>query len=178
MKNTKLAIGVLTLAAVCQVTPAFAYLSPDQVFGGAGLTLAPAPPLMREGADVVAAQQQRSATLRAAAQEQLTSIDDVAPDTYVAPKASTTRNLLDNNTQYDIRQARIQNRNSTTPTIIITGNGGGTITDSNGNVLHSGAPRISDTGPEHVLFAALLLAIMGMAAYVWRKSHSLPAILR
>jgi hypothetical protein len=176
MKTIKIAIGTLTLVAVCQAAPAFAYLSPDQVFGGAGLTLAPAPPTMREGADVVAAQQQRSATLRSAAQAQLPSLDDEPVDNYVAPTTSTTRSLFDNNTQYEIRQQRIANRNSGTPTIIITGNGGA-ITDANGTVLHSGAPRVADTGPEHVAMAALALALLASAAYLWRRASAVPAIL-
>lgn len=176
MKNIKLSIGILTLTIVFQATPAFAYLSPDQVFGGAGLTLAPAPPTMREGADVVATQQQRSATLRNAAQAQLPSLDDEPVDDYVAPTTSTTRSLFDNNTQYEIRQQRIANRNTSTPTIIITGNGGA-ITDANGTVLHSGAPRITDTGPEHVIMAALALAFLGVAAYLWRRASAVPAIL-
>ncbi|HRH93840.1 MAG TPA: hypothetical protein PKV72_04905 [Candidatus Peribacteria bacterium] len=178
MKHTKLATGLLVLATLCQATPAFAYLSPDQVFGGAGLTLAPAPPTAREGADVVAAQQARSAGLRSAAQAQLPSTNDEPADTYVAPKTNTTRNLLDPNVQYDIRQERIANRNATTPTIIITGNGNGTITDSNGNVLHSGAPHVAQTGPEHVLFAVLVLALLGMAWYVRRQSRLASALLR
>lgn len=176
MKTKNIAIGVLTIAVLCQTTPAFAYLSPDQVFGGAGLTLAPAPPTMREGGDVVAGQQARSAQLRAAAQDELTSLDDEPGDDYVAPKANTTRNLLDPNTQYEIRQERMANRNGGTPTIIIAG-GNGTITDANGNVLHSGAPRTSDTGPEHVALAVLALALVAMAVYLWRKSRSIESIL-
>jgi hypothetical protein len=174
MKNIKLSIGLLALVALFQATPVHAYLAPEQVFGGAGLTLQPAPPTMREGADVVAGQQARSAQLRSAAQDELPSLDDEPQDDYVAPRASTTRGLFDQNTQYEIRQQRISDRGAT-PTIIITGNGA--VTDSNGNVLHSGAPRISDTGPEHVAMAVLGLALLGMAAYLWRKSHGVPAIL-
>ncbi len=176
MKTTKLAIGLLTLATLCQASPAFAYLSADQVFGGTSLTLdAPPPPTMREGADVVNAQQQRSAQLRNAAQAELPSLDDEEQDTYVAPKTSATRGLFDQNTVYDRRQERISDRGAT-PTIIITGNGGA-ITDANGNVLHSGAPRISDTGPEHVFMAVLGLALLGMAAYVWRRTHAVHSIM-
>lgn len=175
MKTIKTSIGLLTLLLVLQATPAFAYLAPEQVFGGAGLTLAPAPPTMREGSDVVATQQRRSATLRSAAQAELPSLHDEPVDDYVAPKTSTTRSLFDNNTQYEIRQQRMSNRNAT-PTIIITGNGGA-ITDANGTVLHSGAPRITDTGPEHVAMAAIALALLGVAAYLWRRASAVPAIL-
>jgi LPXTG-motif cell wall-anchored protein len=58
---------------------------------------------------------------------------------------------------YEKRMEKL-NQKSTQPTIIIGGNG--SVVDSRGNVLHSGAPLVSQTGPE----SAIALALIGVAA--------------
>jgi len=150
---------------VSLVTPvsALAYLSPEQVFGGSSLTLqSSAPPTAREGSAVVQQQQERSAVQRSAAQQSLTSIDAEPQDTYQPSSAAQSLGLFENETQYDLRMQRIQNSNSGSPTIIIGGDGD--IIDANGNVLHSGAPRVSATGPESML-AAIVVVLAGICTF-------------
>ena len=178
MKYIKIVIGTITVAAVLQAAPALAYLEPDAVFGGAGLTLAPQPPpTAREGADVIAKQQQSSALHRAAAQSSLQSTDDEPQDIYIPPNVDTSRHLLDPSGEaaYDLRQQRLSNQKGAAPTIIISGNGD--VIDANGNVLHSGAPRMSVTGPEDVIFFALASALLGMIGYLWRRPRSVESLL-
>ncbi len=179
MKSIKIVIGTtVACLALLQSASALAYLAPEQVFGGAGISTATPPPTAREGNEVVERQQQNSALHRAAAQESLQSIEDEPADDYHAPaKVSPSRDLLDpsGDAAYELRQERRSNLKSAAPTIIITGEGA--ITDASGNVLHSGAPRISTTGPEHVALAVLGLAVVGFAFYLKRKSKSIESVL-
>lgn len=156
------ALGIATLLAPVS---GFAYLAPEQVFGGQSLTLQPAPPLEREGEEVIQQQQARQAEIRNAAQANLPSIHDEPVDTYVPDNSPQPKGLLDQNATYERRQDRIANeRSSGGPTIIIGGDS--TVTDANGNVLHSGAPRVTATGPESVLaIAAMILAAVSTFAY-------------
>jgi hypothetical protein len=156
------ALGIATLLAPVS---GFAYLAPEQVFGGQSLTLQPAPPTEREGEAVIQTQQQRQAEVRAAEQSQLQSIQADPIDTYVPDNSPQPKGLLDQDATYERRQERIANeRSSGGPTIIIGGDS--VVTDANGNVLHSGAPRVTATGPESVLaIAAMILAACSTFAY-------------
>lgn len=169
--------GALLSIALFAPISTHAYLSPDQVFGGssgvhgaAGDNLQP-PPTMREGEQVVELQQQQAAEQREAAQEELIPVDAPPVDTYVEPEPEN-RGLFDQNAQYELRQERIEEERANAPTIII---GGDTeVRDSNGNVLHSGAPRVSATGPASVLAGiAILLAGACTFAYSHLRSRKL-----
>ncbi len=176
---SSLSVSAALSASLLMPLSAFAYLTPDQVFGGSSGTShgaagdeLPPPPTMREGEDRVAEQQQRAAAERAAAQQELQPVD-AAPevvDTYVPDDTPESKGLFDEAAQYEKRQERIEDERSSGPTIII---GGDTVvTDANGNVLHSGAPRISATGPESVLaVAAMLLAGLCTFGYMQYRSH-------
>lgn len=158
-----------------------AYLSPGQVFGdssgaahgAAGENLQP-PPTQREGEAVVIQQQQQAAEQRQEAQQELIPVDAPPVDTYVPPEQpAESKGLFDQNAQYELRQERIEEERAQAPTIII---GGDTeVRDSNGNVLHSGAPRTSSTGPASVLGGiALLLAAVCTFAYSHYRSRYSP----
>jgi len=162
-----IALAVLGVATALAPMSALAYLAPEQVFGGQSLTLQPAPPTQREGEEVIQQQQQRAAERRAEEQSQLQPVDAEPVDTYVPDNSPQPRDLFDQNATYDRRQERIENERSTGgPTIIIGGDS--TITDGNGNVLHSGAPRVTATGPESMLaIAAMLLA--GVSTFLYAQ---------
>ncbi|MBP7114071.1 MAG: hypothetical protein KBA40_01310 [Candidatus Peribacteraceae bacterium] len=161
------ALAVLGIATALAPVSALAYLSPEQVFGSQSLTLQPAPPTQREGEQVIEQQQQRAAERRAAEHSQLQPVDAEPVDTYVPDTSAQPLDLFDQNATYERRQERIDNERSTGgPTIIIGGDS--TITDSNGNVLHSGAPRVTATGPESMLaFATMLLA--GVSTFLYAQ---------
>ncbi len=173
MNKNILSIALSVLAVGATFTPAvgLAYLAPEQVFGGQSLTLKPAPPLQREGEAVVQAQQERQAAIRAAEQSKLTSTQAEPVDTFVPDNSPQPLNRLDQNTVYQLRQERIANdKSSGGPTIIIGGDS--TVRDGNGNVLHSGAPRVTATGPASVLaFAAMLLAALSTFAFAQIRSR-------
>lgn len=160
----KLLVVATLVVSIGMLLPmsALAYLSPDQVFGNSGAASQP-PPTQREGDAIVEQQQQRSAELRNAAQENLVPNYADPEDTYVpAASDAESRGLFDDNAQYERRMDRIEDSHGAAPTIIIGGDG--TIVDANGNVLRSGAP-IASTGPESVLavFAVLLAGICTFA---------------
>ncbi len=159
-----------------------AYLTPDQVFGGssgvhgaAGDNLQP-PPTQREGEAAVAVQQQQALEQRLQAQQALVRVDapPVAPS--VSPSSPESKGLFDQNAQYELRKQRIDEQRTQAPTIII---GGGTeVRDGNGNVLHSGAPNVSSTGPASVLgVLAMLLAAACTFAYSNYRSRTLPVAI-
>jgi len=153
-----LAVTIASLVMLAMPLHAFAYLSPEQVFGGQTQDLKPAPMTQREGESAIVDRQQRTEDWRTQQQTSLQSIDVQPQDTYVAP-APTTPNLLDETTQYNLRMQRMQEANTKSgPTIVVAGNG--TVIDSKGNVLHSGAPLVTSTGPESLL----ALAVMVLAA--------------
>lgn len=161
-----LSVALATFGIVALFAPATgsAYLAPEQVFGGQSLTLQPAPPTEREGEAVIQTQQQRQAEVRAAEQAQLPSVQADPVDTYVPDNSPQPKGLLDQNATYERRQERIASEQSSGPTIIIGGDS--VVTDANGNVLHSGAPRVTATGPESVLaIAAMILAAVSTFAY-------------
>ncbi len=162
-----LSVALATFGIVALFAPATgsAYLAPEQVFGGQSLTLQPAPPTEREGEAVIQTQQQRQAEVRAAEQAQLPSVQADPVDTYVPDNSPQPKGLLDQDATYERRQERIANERSTGgPTIIIGGDS--VVTDANGNVLHSGAPRVTATGPESVLaIAAMILAAVSTFTY-------------
>lgn len=158
-------VGVATCAMLMIPASALAYLAPEQVFGGQSLTLQPAPPTQREGEAVVEQQQQAAASSRAAAQEGMTPVDADPVDTYSSSHSASSLGLFDESTQYDLRQERLNESKSGGPTIIIGDDG--TVVDSNGNVLHSGAKGgMTKTGPESTLaLAAMVLATLSTIAY-------------
>lgn len=173
MKKTFASLGVtLAVAAACMPATALAYLSPDQVFGNQSMDTPPAPPTQREGESVVSSQQQQSNQQRAQAQTQLQPVDATPKDTYTPPELQPqSKGLFDSNTQYERRMDRIQETHGAAPTIIIGGDG--SVTDSSGNVLHSGAP-IARTGPESVLaIAVMLLAGLCTFGYLRYRSYQL-----
>lgn len=178
MEKSFTSLSVTLAIAVGTLAPAtgFAYLSPEQVFGGNNVNRVDttgqiAPPTQREGDSVIQQQQERSAEQRQEAQKSLQPIDAPAQDTYVPQeKSAQSLNLFDQNAQYEKRQERMEESQGNGPTIIIGGNGA--VIDSNGNVLHSGAPLITSTGPESVLaLAAMILAAVSTVGYALYRSH-------
>ncbi len=174
--------SVAISASLVMPLSAYAYLTPDQVFGNSGggrhaaasdtapIAAAPAPPTQREGEDVIAVQQQRAAEQRREAQQDLRPVDAPPVDTYVPDQTPVSRDLFDPQKQYEIRQQRKAEQNGNGPTIIIGGDT--TVTDSNGNVLHSGAPLVSSTGPATILAVlALILAALCTFAYAQVRSR-------
>lgn len=167
------ALATIGIAAVLAPASGFAYLAPEQVFGGQSLTLQPAPPTQREG-DVIAEQQARAAAERRAAEQSVLRPVDAEPiDTYVPDRSSPQpKGLLDEAATYERRMERIDEERSSGPTIIIGGDT--TVTDANGNVLHSGAPRVTATGPASLLaLAVMLLAAVSTFAYSGVQSRQL-----
>ncbi len=147
-------LATFGVAAALVPVSGFAYITPQQLFSAA-------PPNQREGEAVIAEQQRVSAERRAA---EWAALDPVEPEPTVVVEKAPPMGLLDEAATYDRRMTRKEEEKSNGPTIII--NGGNTITDSSGRVLHSGAPRVTATGPESVLaFAALLLAGISTFAY-------------
>lgn len=170
-KLSRAALAVASCAIALAPVSAFAYLSPEQVFGDTN-TATYAPPTQREGEDVIE-QQQREAAERRAAEQQALQPDYAEPvDTYVPDNAPEPKGLFDQEAQYERRQDRIEESHGAAPTIIIGGDG--TVVDSNGNVLHSGAPRVASTGPESVLaIAAMILAGACTYGYMSYRSRAL-----
>lgn len=149
---------------------AFAYLSPEQVFGGSSLTLQPAPPTQREGQDVVSLRQQQSAARRAEEQKSLTAVHTPSEDTYVPDAQPVSRGLFDQDAQYQLRMQRKQEASPGAQVIILGPHG--EVLNSGGNVLRSGAPLVTTTGPETVLvLILLLLATLSTAVYVRERSR-------
>lgn len=165
-KLKKLGLAVIGIATALAPMSGLAYLTPEQVFGDSGDTFdqtdpstRPAPPLQREGDAVVEEQQRRSAELRSAAQSSLRPEDAEPVETEEPPPTvqQEPRGLFDDDTQYQLRQERKAASETGGSTIIIRTDG--TVVDASGNTLHSGAPKMSGTGPESVLaFAALIFA--------------------
>ena len=164
---TFITLGFAGLVSVLSPASALAYLSPDQVFGGASTTLQPAPPTPRESGTVVEQQQQRTAEQRASAQSVLRPVDAEPQDRYV-PETQPL-GLFDSNTQYEKRMNRIEEKKSSGPTIVIGGDG--TVVDANGNILHSGAPRVSSTGPESML-AVTAIILAGICTFAFAQYRS------
>ncbi len=152
-------LAVSGFTAVVAPMSGYAYLSPEQVFGNA-------PPTQREGEDVVTIQQQRASSSRAAEQRSRLRSNQADPiDTYVPDTSPQPRGLLDENASYERRLERISEEKSSGPTIVIAD---GTVTDGNGNVLHSGAPRVTATGPESILaLTAMILA--GICTFLYAQ---------
>lgn len=166
---SRLGLGSIAVALAIAPMSGFAYLTPEQVFGDSGDTFdqtdpstRPAPPLQREGEAVIQEQQRRSAEQRAAAQSTLRPVDAEPLDTEepsptIEKEPQEPRGLFNDDTQYQLRQERKAASETGGPTIVIRTDG--TVVDAGGNVLHSGAPKMSGTGPESVLaFAALIIA--------------------
>lgn len=162
-------LGVAFGASLLMPLTTFAYLTPDQVFGGSStITAPPAPPTQREGEAVVERQQQQAAERREAVQyQQLVNTTADPVDTYVPPQTASSKGLFDQNAQYELRQDRIADEKASTPTIII-----------GDSVLHSGAPRVSDTGPATVLGGiAMMLAAVSTFAVAQIRSRKLLALV-
>jgi hypothetical protein len=201
-KISTVALSVAAASMALLPMSAFAYISPNDVFSGgtpsSGDTSSsasseqsgesstaqqgavnawnqPAPPTQREGEAVVQAQQKRAAEQRAAEQSQLKPVDAAPQDTYVQTNPTAQPlGLFDQNTQYEKRQERISQDKNNGPTIIIGGDQ--TIRDSNGNVLHSGAPLVTSTGPESVLaLGSMVLAALSTLAYAAIRHRRLGA---
>lgn len=169
---SSLTLSVALASSMLTPLMAHAYLTPDQVFGGSDTVTAPPPPTQREGEAVVQKQQQAAASSREAAQNQLVPNYAEPVDTYVPPQVASSKGLFDQNAQYQVRQDRIQEQETTSPTIIIGGNGD--VVDGNGNVLHSGAPRVSSTGPATVLAGiSMMLSTLCTFAFVHMRSRKI-----
>ena len=161
---------LISLSGLLLPQTTVAYLSPDQVFGGS--TTQPPPPTQREGEDVIAIQQQRSAEARREAQKSLHPVDAPQEETYVPEEAPKSRGLFDENAQYEKRVEEMREQAHSAPTIIISGNGD--VIDAQGNVLHSGAPLVTSTGPESILAAiAMLCAAICTFVYVRYRNDNM-----
>lgn len=168
-KLSVLGLRVALSASLLMPLSAYAYLTPDQVFGGPSTTVtAPPPPTLRDG-DAIAEQRALAGAQRLSTQ-QIQNVNNSNPvDTYVPPVVSSSKGLFDQNSQYQLRQDRLADEKSAAPTIIIGGNGD--IIDTNGNVLHSGAPNVSATGPASVL-AAIAMVLAGLCTFGYVQLRS------
>lgn len=164
-------LPVVIVTTLAQGSVAHAYLSPTDVFGGTNASFSPS-----DGTHAAAASSEgfdrtnptylppnnRAAENEAALQQsqrnfQYADVQDI--EVHAAAPAEDTspeRNLFDDDTQYQLRQERMQESNRNGNVTIVIGGEGGTVT-SNGQVLHSGAPRVTATGPETLLMLLLLL---------------------
>ncbi len=167
-KLSVFSLNVALAASLLMPVTTYAYLTPDQVFGGGESTSVPPPPTQREGESVVAAQQQAAATQRQTAQQALVPVDADPVDTYVPSAQASSKGLFDQNAQYDLRQER-KSENATAPTIIIGGNA--EVRDSNGNVLHSGAPLVTSTGPASIL-AGISMMLAAVCTFAFAQIRS------
>ena len=172
---SSLAVAALFCIAVLTPFSASAYLSADQVFGfdRTDPAVTSTLPQQRAGDAVVAAERSAAASSRAEAHATLVPNYADPVDTYVPPvQQASSRGLLDPDTQYEVRMQRAAESKANGPTIIIANDG--SVVDGNGNVLHSGAPRVTATGPESILtLAALLLAALSTCVYVIVRAKKL-----
>ncbi len=166
MKISSIILSAILLASVPSAVSA--YLSPEQVFGGQG-TVATPPPTPREGEDRVTTQQEESARRREEEQQALRPNYLEPQNTYIpTTTSSASKNPFSDQAQYERRMEKLNEKKSQ-PTIIIGGNG--SVTDARGNVLHSGAPLVSQTGPESMMALALLgIAALSTLAYAFAKN--------
>lgn len=166
-----IAFAVLGIVAAVAPVSSFAYIDPATAFGNT------APPTQREGDEVVRMREEARNQALAEERAKLTPVDAEPVDTYT-PDTSTPsepRGLLDEAATYERRQERIAEEKSSGPTIIIGGDS--TVRDANGNVLHSGAPRVTSTGPESVLaVAAMLLAVVTTFGYAHIRTRRLATL--
>lgn len=197
--NTSMSTRMLTCLRVSLVaalamtaTPAYAYLTPEAVFGSNQSTTVNAnaeethaaasssstgfdrtdpaylPPSQR-GAENEAALQQSQRNF------QYADIQDIEVHAAAAEDTSPALNRLDEDVNYDYRMQRIaeSKQNGNNVTIVIGGDSGGVVT-TDGTVLHSAAPRVTATGPESVLAAlALLLAAVSTVFYARYRQSTL-----
>jgi hypothetical protein len=168
--RTKLTLAAGVLALLMPAT-ALAYFTPDQFDSLANQNFQQPPPTAREASSVV---QQRERTIGAQREAEQAALHGAAPDDpYVAPEQPNTT-CLDDECQYELRQARLRaaSGNQGGPTIIIGGQGGAMVYDGNGNVLHSGAPLITASGPETtVALFAFAFSLFGTMFYMWRRAR-------
>ena len=152
-KLASLGMAVALLGTLAAPISAYAYLSPDQVFGAGDL------PSTRGGDDAVAAQQAAAASSRAAAQESLTSTDDEPQDSYVSSAAAASSlGLFDETVQYEKRQERMD----------------AAAGDFGANALHSGAPLVTRSGPESMIaMAFLFVATFATLGFCYHRSRKL-----
>ena len=165
MNKHTLSVSLVAFGIVASLAPVsgFAYITPQEAF---------TPPNAREGAAKIEQQQAVSAERRAA---EYAALNPVEPEPEVIVEKAPPLGLLNDEETYNRRLERMAEEKSNGPTIIITG--GNTITDSSGRVLHSGAPRVTATGPESVLaFGALLLAGVSTYAYASIRSKRMTAL--
>lgn len=174
----RILFGSLVTALSVSLTPAIAvaYLSPEQVFQG----ITP-PPTQREADDIAKNRQAEINRDRAAAQDALPSTEDVPAEEEPAlqpaaptdPQMEEVPSLLEDEGRWDRRQERLNDGGNGGTTIIIQ-NGGEVIRDrKTGEILHSGAPRITGTGPAEWLAAiALFVAATGTFVFArWREGR-------
>ncbi len=184
--KSRLTLLRLTLGAtlLMSATPAAAYLSPDEVFRGIDT-----PPNNRSAEQQVQAQQKASAQARQEAQSQLPSTEDEpappASQPVIVPAEQAVEgdergSYLTGEGQYERRQDRLQSDFPQGTTIIIQ-NGEAVVRDrQTGTVLHSGAPRVTATGPAEFLAIGTLL-FAATATFLWvraRELHPLSKILK
>ncbi len=162
--NLSATLAAFGIVAALIPTSGFAYITPSEAFTN---------PNMRDGSAIIEAQQALSAQNRDAAY----AAQNPAPPEPAVTVVDTSppKNLLDEKATYERRMERMEQEKSNGPTIIITG--GGTVTDAQGKVLHSGAPRVTATGPESILaFAAILLAGISTYAYAGIRNRRIATL--
>lgn len=177
--NTTLIRLALCASLLGISTPALAYLSPSEVFTGIDV-----PPNNRSAEDQVEAQQKASAAARNEAHSQLPSTEDepavqqpiIVPAQNAAPDEEH-QSLLTGEGQYERRMDRM-NTGFPQGTTIIIQNGEAVVRDrQTGAVLHSGAPRVTATGPaEFLALSVLFLAATG--TFLWVRSKELSPAAR
>ncbi|MEQ1849225.1 MAG: hypothetical protein ABL890_01400 [Candidatus Peribacteraceae bacterium] len=182
-------IASLVVASVAVIVTgtqhAHAYLTPEAVFGSDGSTTVETgtntshaaaasssvgfdrtdpeylPPNSR-AADYEKALQESQRDFQYADIEEI-EVHAAAP----AEDTSPARDLLDDETQYQLRQERLleQQKNVNGNVTIVIG-GEGEVVTANGTVLKSAAPRVTATGPTTVLMSILLvLAAVSTVVY-------------
>jgi hypothetical protein len=181
-RSVSVLIVMVTVVLSLSVQRASAYLTPEAVFGSAQNTTVSSsepthgaassasgfdrtdptylPPNSR-AAESEATLQQSQRNFQYADIEEI-EVHPAAP----AEDTSPARNLLDDETQYELRMERLAEsaKNGGDVTIVIGGDGQ-TVT-SDGRVLHSAAPRVTATGPETILMViVLLLAAVSTVVY-------------
>lgn len=193
--NTLFSLIVIALTFAFSATSARAYISPSEVFGGditdtsevsnsssSPSSLDGAPVNPRRAEVVVENRQQAINSSRAAEAAYQSTIQDpnykprvVTPVVVQSVSSSRASTLFSDEALYTKRQQRISESGGPSVVIVTNGNGDSIIDGRTGQVLHSGAPLVTASGPaDIVILTSLLIAAVGTLRSVWvrmRRMH-------